>query len=83
MGMLQISLAAVLWGTAGVVVRRLHESAGLGPIAIGFYRLLSAALLLLILSGPKLRQVVRGLRTPSPLSNGHRPGPRWWSSPRW
>lgn len=63
MGMLQISLAAVLWGTAGVVVRRLHESAGLGPIAIGFYRLLSAALLLLILSGPKLRQVVRGLRT--------------------
>lgn len=63
MGLVQISTAAVLWGTTGVVVRRLHESAGLGPIAIGFYRLLSAALLLLILSGPKLVQAVRGLRT--------------------
>ncbi len=67
MGLVQISIAAVLWGTAGVVVRHLHESAGLGPVAIGFYRLLAAALLLLILSGPKLREAVRGLRT-HPLS---------------
>ena len=63
MGLVQISVAAALWGTTGVVVRRLHESAGLGPIAIGFYRLLVAALLLLILSGPKLRQVVGALRS--------------------
>ncbi|MET3803571.1 DME family drug/metabolite transporter [Nakamurella sp. UYEF19] len=63
MGLVQISLAAALWGTTGVVVRQLHESSGLGPIAIGFYRLLTAALLLLILSGPKLREAVRGLRT--------------------
>jgi drug/metabolite transporter, DME family len=63
MGLVQISLAAALWGTTGVVVRRLHESAGLGPIAIGFYRLLVAALLLLILSGPRLRQVVGALRS--------------------
>ena len=63
MGLVQISIAAALWGTTGVVVRRLHESAGLGPIAIGFYRLLAAALLLLILSGPKLREAARGLRT--------------------
>ena len=63
MGLVQISLAAVLWGTAGVIVRKLHESSGLGPVAIGFYRLLAAALLLLILSGPKLAEAVRGLRT--------------------
>jgi len=67
MGLLQISIAAVLWGTAGVVVRQLHESVGLGPVAIGFYRLLAAALLLLLLSGPKLRQAVLALRT-HPLS---------------
>lgn len=62
-GLLQISAAAVLWGTTGVVVRRLHESTGLGPIAIGCYRLLAAAALLLVLSGPKLAHAVRGLRT--------------------
>lgn len=63
MGLVQISLAAVLWGTAGVVVRTLKESSGLGPVAIAFYRLLAAALLLLLLSGPKLAEAVRGLRT--------------------
>ena len=63
LGLVQISSAAVLWGTTGVVVRRLHESAGLGPIAIGFYRLLVAALLLLVVSGPKLRQAVSGFRS--------------------
>lgn len=63
MGLMQISIAAALWGTTGVVVRRLHETSGLGPVAIGFYRLLAAALLLLILSGPKLRGAVRGLRS--------------------
>src|SRR6195952_579269 len=67
LGLVQISAAAVLWGTTGVVVRRLHESAGLGPIAIGFYRLLVAAVLLLLVSGPKLRRAVSGLRS-HPLS---------------
>src|SRR4051812_24755259 len=62
MGLLQISSAAVLWGTTGVVVRQLHQSAGLGPVAIGFYRLLVAALLLLAVSGPKLRLAVAALR---------------------
>jgi DME family drug/metabolite transporter len=62
-GLLQISAAAVLWGTTGVVVRRLHESTGLGPVAIGCYRLLAAAALLLLVSGPKLRNAVRGLRS--------------------
>ena len=61
-GLLQISAAAVLWGTTGVVVRCLHESTGLGPIAIGCYRLVAAAVLLLVLSGPALAQAVRGLR---------------------
>ena len=62
-GLLQISAAAVLWGTTGVVVRELQASTGLGPVAIGCYRLLAAAALLLVLSGPKLGRAVRGLRS--------------------
>lgn len=62
-GLLQISAAAVLWGTTGVVVRQLHESTGLGPVAIGCYRLLAAAVLLVLVSGPQLRQAIRGLRS--------------------
>lgn len=62
-GLVQISTAAMLWGTTGVVVRQLHGSTGLGPVAIGCYRLLAAAVLLLVLSGPKLRESARGLRT--------------------
>ncbi|SDP40610.1 drug/metabolite transporter, DME family [Nakamurella panacisegetis] len=61
LGLVQISLAAALWGTTGVVVRKLHESSDLGPVAIGFYRLLAAAALLLIASGPTLRRSLRGL----------------------
>ena len=62
LGLAQISVAAVLWGTTGIVVRRLQQSTGLGPVAIGFYRLLAAALLLLLVTGPKLRRAVRDLR---------------------
>ena len=62
-GLVQISAAAVLWGTTGVVVRQLHGSTGLGPVAIGCYRLLAAAALLLLLSGRRLARAVSGLRT--------------------
>lgn len=52
-----VSLAALLWGTTGVVIRRIqdHTEAGapaLGPSAIGAYRLGIAALVLLPLVRP-------------------------------
>lgn len=51
-GILLIALAAVSWGTVGVVVKSLYESTSLSPIAVGFYRLaLSVPALLLALSG--------------------------------
>lgn len=62
LGLVQISFAALLWGTTGILVRRLQASTSLGPVAIGFYRLLVAAALLLLLSGPRLRLVSAGLR---------------------
>ncbi len=50
-GLWLIALAAVSWGTVGVVVRSLYESTTLPPIAVGFYRLaLSVPALLLALS---------------------------------
>jgi drug/metabolite transporter, DME family len=50
-GMLLIALAAVSWGTVGVVVKSLYESTTLSPISVGFYRLaLSVPALLLALS---------------------------------
>jgi drug/metabolite transporter, DME family len=51
-GILLIALAAMSWGTVGVVVKSLYESTTLSPIAVGFYRLaLSVPALLLALSG--------------------------------
>jgi drug/metabolite transporter, DME family len=50
-GLWLIALAAVSWGTVGVVVKSLYESTTLSPIAVGFYRLaLSVPALLLALS---------------------------------
>jgi drug/metabolite transporter, DME family len=51
-GILLIALAAVSWGTVGVVVRSLYESTSLSPITVGFYRLaLSVPALLFALLG--------------------------------
>jgi uncharacterized membrane protein len=61
-GILFIALAAILWGTVGVVVKSLYESTVLSPIIVGFYRLaLSVPALLLALSflGKKAFQVKR------------------------
>jgi drug/metabolite transporter, DME family len=50
-GLLLIALAAVSWGTVGVVVRSLYESTTLSSLSVGFYRLaLSVPALLLALS---------------------------------
>jgi DME family drug/metabolite transporter len=43
-----VSLAALLWGTTGVVVAVLGDRTGLSPVAIGFHRLAVAAAVLLL-----------------------------------
>jgi DME family drug/metabolite transporter len=43
-----ITLAALLWGTTGVVVAVLGDRTGLSPVAIGFHRLAVAAAVLLL-----------------------------------
>jgi drug/metabolite transporter, DME family len=51
-GVLLIALAAVSWGTVGVVVKSLYASTILSPIEVGFYRLaLSVPVLLIALLG--------------------------------
>lgn len=51
-GILLIALAAISWGTVGVVVKSLYASTILSPIEVGFYRLaLSVPVLLIALLG--------------------------------
>src|SRR6476619_4198504 len=61
-GLIQISIAAVLWGLTGVVVRLVHDGAGLGAVTVGFYRLAIAALALLLLSSFRLPRLFRAFR---------------------
>ncbi len=51
-GLVAVSLAGVLWGTTGVVVQYLHRTVGLSAIAIGFWRLLIAAVAMVAISVP-------------------------------
>jgi len=61
-GLIQISVAAMLWGLTGVVVRYVHEDTGLSAVSIGFYRLAFAALAMLAISARRLPGVVHALR---------------------
>jgi drug/metabolite transporter (DMT)-like permease len=65
-GLLQISVAGVLWGTTGVVVQLVRQHTSLGPVSIGFYRLLVAALVLLALQAHQLSTLTAAV--------GDRPG---------
>jgi len=62
-GLIQITVGGLLWGTTGVVVQYVHHSTGLGPVAIGFYRLAVAAVALFVLLPRLLRHVTAALRT--------------------
>ncbi|MEV5691710.1 DMT family transporter [Micromonospora globbae] len=67
-GLIQITVAGVLWGTTGVVVHAVHDSTGLSPVGIGFYRLAIAALVLTAVTAPRLRQTLAAVRAaPLPL----------------
>jgi drug/metabolite transporter (DMT)-like permease len=61
-GLVQITVAALLWGTTGVVVQLIRRDTTLSPISIGFYRLAVAALVLLALQARALRTIVRAVR---------------------
>lgn len=51
-GLLLVTLAALVWGTTGVVIRRIQDHTDLTPSAISAYRLGIAALVLLPLVRP-------------------------------
>ncbi|GGQ83173.1 membrane protein [Couchioplanes caeruleus subsp. azureus] len=57
-GLLAIVVAGILWGTAGVVVQLIHQSAGLHPVGIAFYRLAIAAFALTVFIARQLRPAV-------------------------
>ncbi len=50
-GLLAVSAGALLWGTTGMAVRIIHERTDLGPVAIGFLRLVVSAIFLTIVFG--------------------------------
>jgi drug/metabolite transporter (DMT)-like permease len=53
-GILQIGVAGLLWGTAGVVVQWLSAVTDLNAVGIGFYRLAVAAVVLLVIRRPSV-----------------------------
>ena len=61
-GLLQITAAAILWGTTGVVVAWVHRWTGLNPVAIGSYRLIIAALALLAMTARRWATLVAATR---------------------
>jgi drug/metabolite transporter, DME family len=59
-GLVPISVAALLWGSTGVIVQVVHNSTALSAIGIGFYRLAIAAVALFAL---RPRAGLRALRS--------------------
>ena len=66
LGLLQVCLAGVLWGTGGLVVTVLHDRDGLGAMTVSAWRMLLAALALLAYAG-----LTRHLRTAAALLRAH------------
>ncbi|MFC4064757.1 DMT family transporter [Actinoplanes subglobosus] len=63
LSLLQVSAAGILWGTAGVVVQVVAEQTGLGALAIGFYRLAVAAVVMLLIGFPARRRIWAAFRS--------------------
>ncbi|THV10145.1 DMT family transporter [Nocardioides caeni] len=63
-GLLQVCVAAVLWGTGGLVVTVIHERDGLGAMTASAWRMAlgAAALLLLAAVAGRMRSVVATMR---------------------
>lgn len=62
LSLLQVSITGILWGTTGVVVQVVAERTGLGALAIGFYRLAVAAVVLLAVGFPARRRILAAFR---------------------
>ncbi|MEU4157209.1 EamA family transporter [Actinoplanes sp. NPDC026670] len=62
LSLLQVSAAGILWGTAGVVVQVVAERTGLGALAIGFYRLAVAAVVMLAIGFPARHRIWAAFR---------------------
>jgi DME family drug/metabolite transporter len=62
-GLVQVTLAALLWGTTGVAVQLVRDTSSLGASGIGFYRLAIAALVLLVWSHRRLGLLLAALRS--------------------
>ena len=68
LGLMHVTVAAVLWGTTGVVVQVLRDSTSLSAVSIGFYRLGIAAAVMLLLSTHRLGLLLTAVRAvPGPL----------------
>ena len=68
LGLVQATLAGVLWGTTGVVVQLVRDDTGLSAVSISFYRLAIASVALLLLSTARLAPLLAALRSgPGPL----------------
>ncbi len=57
-----ITVAAVLWGTSGVIAQLVHRSTGMGPMQISFWRLAVSAGVMLLVAAPRVRSVVTAVR---------------------
>lgn len=62
LSLLHLSFAGILWGTTGVVVHLVAERTGLGALAIGFYRLAIAAVVLSAIGFPARRRILAAFR---------------------
>jgi DME family drug/metabolite transporter len=62
LSLLQLSVAGVLWGTTGVVVQVVAGQTGLGALAIGFYRLVIGAVVLLVVGFGARRRILAAFR---------------------
>jgi drug/metabolite transporter, DME family len=54
-GLLAVSGGALLWGTTGVAVRIVHDRSGLSAVAIGWYRVAIAALVVALVFRRRVR----------------------------
>ncbi len=56
-GLIFVVIAAIAWGTGGVIAVVLYRSTGLGPIAVSFWRTAIGVVLLALVSGSDRRSV--------------------------
>ncbi len=62
LGLVQITAAAVLWGTSGVIAQLVHRSTGMGAMDISFWRLAFSAAAMLVIAAPGFRRVLAAAR---------------------